>query len=51
MLKLKEVEKIYPLRRLGTPEDIAYLTIYMLSDSSSWMTGSNVEITGGSQIG
>ncbi len=49
--QLKEVEKTYPLKRLGTAEDIAYLTVYLLSDTSSWMTGSNVEITGGSQIG
>lgn len=49
--QLKEVERTYPLKRLGTAEDIAYLTVYLLSDTSSWMTGSNVEITGGSQIG
>ena len=51
MEQLKEVEKKYPLGSLGTPEDIAYLAVYMLSSSSNWMTGSNVEITGGSQIG
>lgn len=44
---LLEDEKRYPLKRYGTPEDIAYLTIYMLSDASSWMTGSCVDITGG----
>lgn len=49
--QLKEAESNYPLKRFGTPEDIAHLSIYMLSDASTWMTGSNVEITGGSQIG
>lgn len=49
--QLQEVEKSYPLKRLGTSKDIAYLAVYLLSDASSWMTGSNVEITGGSQIG
>lgn len=44
---LKEDEKKYPLKRYGTPEDIANLAVYMLSDASSWMTGSNVKITGG----
>lgn len=44
---LLEDEKRYPLKRYGTPEDIAYLAIYMLSDVSSWMTGSCVDITGG----
>ena len=45
--KLKEDESKYPLKRYGKPEDIAYLAVYMLSDVSSWMTGSNVKITGG----
>ena len=45
--QLKEDESKYPLKRYGTPEDIAYLAIYMLSDASSWMTGSNVKISGG----
>lgn len=45
--KLKEDEIKYPLKRYGTPEDIANLAIYMLSDASSWMTGSNVKISGG----
>ena len=44
---LKEDEKKYPLKRYGTPEDIAGLVLYMLSDVSSWMTGSNVKISGG----
>lgn len=44
---LKEDEKKYPLKRYGTPEDIANLSIYMLSDASSWMTGSCVKLTGG----
>ena len=45
--ELKEDELKYPLKRYGTPDDIANLAIYMLSDASSWMTGSNVKITGG----
>ena len=45
---LEEDEKRYPLKRYGTPEDVANLAIYMLSDASVWMTGSCVKITGGS---
>lgn len=48
--KLREDEARYPLKRYGTPEDIANLAIYMLSDASSWMTGSNVQITGGGKL-
>lgn len=45
--QLQEDEKKYPLKRYGRPEDIANLAIYLLSDASSWMGGSNVKITGG----
>lgn len=45
--QLKEDEQNYPLKRYGQPEDIANLAVYMLSDASSWMTGSNVKISGG----
>ena len=40
----------YPLKRYGRPDDIANLSIYLLSDASSWMTGSCLDITGGSII-
>ncbi len=48
--QLAEAEKQYPLKRYGQPEDIAHLAVYMLSDACTWMTGNNVEITGGSQV-
>lgn len=44
---LREDEKKYPLKRYGTPDDIANLAVYLLSDASSWMTGTSVKITGG----
>ena len=37
----------YPMKRYGTPEDIAYGAIYLLSDASSWVTGINLVIDGG----
>ena len=37
----------YPLGRYGKPEDIALATIYLLSDASSWMTGTALKIDGG----
>ncbi|MCH5308519.1 MAG: SDR family oxidoreductase [Prevotella sp.] len=49
--QLKADEQKYPLKRYGTPEDIANLAIYMLSDASMWMTGSNVKISGGGRLG
>ena len=46
---LKQDEKKYPLGRYGSPNDIAYLAIYLLSDTSRWMTGSNIKISGGAK--
>lgn len=40
----------YPLKRLGEPQDVAYLTVYLLSDASSWMTGSCIDIAGGGEF-
>lgn len=45
----QDAELKYPLKRYGKPEDIAYLAVYLLSDASSWMTGSAIDITGGAK--
>lgn len=48
--ELKEDEKKYPLKRYGKPEDIANLSIYLLSNAAAWMTGSSIKITGGIKL-
>ena len=45
--QLKEDMDKYPLKRYGTPEDIAYGAIYLLSNASAWMTGQSIVIDGG----
>ena len=45
--ELKEDEKKYPLKRYGKAEDVANLSVYLLSDASAWMTGSSIKLTGG----
>ena len=40
----------YPLKRYGKPEEIAWAMIYLLSDASKWITGSNFIIDGGYSI-
>lgn len=40
-------EKEYPLGRYGKPEDIAYLSVYLLSNAAEWITGSCFDATGG----
>ena len=45
--QLKASEQNYPLKRYGKPEDVAYLAIYLLSNASTWMTNSCIDLTGG----
>jgi NAD(P)-dependent dehydrogenase (short-subunit alcohol dehydrogenase family) len=45
--QLEEDMKKYPLKRYGQPEEVAYAVIYLLSDASKWVTGSNLLIDGG----
>jgi NAD(P)-dependent dehydrogenase (short-subunit alcohol dehydrogenase family) len=36
-----------PLRRLGTPEDVAHAAVFLVSDASAWITGQTLVIDGG----
>ncbi len=40
-----------PLRRLGTPEDVAKVVLFLASDLSAYVTGAVVDINGGQYIG
>jgi 3-oxoacyl-[acyl-carrier protein] reductase len=40
-----------PLRRLGTPEDVALATLFLASESSSWITGVTLDVAGGKVTG
>lgn len=40
-------KKIYPLQRYGEPREIALGIVYLLSDASSWTTGTSLTIDGG----
>ena len=44
---LAEVAKTFPLKRFGKPEDMACGIIYLLSDASSFVTGTELVIDGG----
>ncbi|MBQ4508886.1 MAG: SDR family oxidoreductase [Paludibacteraceae bacterium] len=37
----------YPLRRYGRPEEVAQAAVYLLSDTTRWMTGTALKIDGG----
>ena len=42
--------KLYPLERYGKPTDIAYGIVYLLSDASAWVTGTELVIDGGRML-
>lgn len=48
--QLQENMKKYPLGRWGEPNDVAHAMIYLLSDASSWVTGTNMILDGGVSI-
>jgi len=40
-----------PLGRLGTPEDVARVAVFLASDESDYMTGQALNVTGGAMMG
>ena len=53
LLSQEDVEKDmaqYPLKRYAEPEEVAYAIIYLLSDASAFVTGSNLVIDGGRSL-
>lgn len=45
--RVQKVVRMYPLRRLGEPEDHASLIAFLVSDRASWLTGQVVSVNGG----
>lgn len=43
----KALVDIHPIRRLGTPEDVARAALYLVSTDASWITGIILDVTGG----
>jgi len=43
----EEASQQYPMKRLGTPEDVASLVAFLCSDGASWITGETVRVDGG----
>ncbi|MGI5282345.1 SDR family oxidoreductase [Nonomuraea polychroma] len=37
----------HPLGRLGTPLDVANVTAFLASETSSWITGLTIDVAGG----
>lgn len=45
--KKEKMGDLHPLKRVGTPEDIAGLAIYLLEQNAGWMTGQILGLDGG----
>ena len=45
--RAKEMAPQLPMRRAGTSEEVAQAIVWLLSDASSYTTGSCIEVTGG----
>ena len=45
-----EVAAIYPLARLGVPEDVSGVVAFLLSADAAWITGQTIVIDGGGSI-
>jgi 3-oxoacyl-[acyl-carrier protein] reductase len=43
----KQIIGMTPLGRLGQPEDIARVAVFLASDASSWLTGERITASGG----
>jgi 3-oxoacyl-[acyl-carrier protein] reductase len=43
----KEIKRFVPLRRLGTPEEVAKVVSFLCSEGASYITGAVIPVTGG----
>lgn len=45
--RVRKVLRMYPLRRLGEPDDIASAVVFLASERASWITGQVLSVNGG----
>jgi 3-oxoacyl-[acyl-carrier protein] reductase len=45
--RLQQLADLAPMKRIGMPDDTALATLFLVSESASWLTGITVDVTGG----
>ena len=40
----------HPIKRLGTPDDVARAALFLASDDAAWITGIILDVAGGSVL-
>jgi 3-oxoacyl-[acyl-carrier protein] reductase len=48
--QLDGLAKLFPLGRIGRPDDVAEAVLFLASDAASWITGATLDLTGGRVI-
>lgn len=48
---IETIERAIPLKRLGTPEDIAHVVTFLVSDAAAYITGETIAVDGGNWHG
>ena len=46
----KSLRNTHPIRRLGTPDDVAKAALFLATDNSEWISGITIDIAGGSVL-
>jgi NAD(P)-dependent dehydrogenase (short-subunit alcohol dehydrogenase family) len=49
--QVQEMGEMHPMKRVGQPEDVAAMINFLLSEASSWMTGTVIPVDGGMLAG
>ena len=46
----EQLRHSHPVQRLGTPDDVAQAALFLASDHSSWISGTTLDVAGGSVL-